>query len=248
MQLRKFLLHITLAIGLLCLLSFTFFYKVLPSITNKDMVVSVPDVSGMTLSQAEKFLKARDLHADVVVDSSFDAMYPPLAVLSQYPKPGSKVKIYRTIDLKLNARNPPEISFPDLTGATFNFALSQLDRSDLKLGNVRYKQDIAHNTILAASVNGEIINTGSRVKKGSTIDLLVGTRRIRFVLPDFVGQPVDIAQTAIIGMDLTPELRLPELTTPGDVVIKQSPLPNDTVTVGDRIMIWAGTRLNPANK
>jgi len=240
MQLRKFLLHITLAIGLLCLLSFTFFYKILPSITNKDMVVSVPDVSGMTLKQAEKFLKARDLQIDVI-DSSFDATHPPLTVLYQYPKPGSKVKIYRTIDLKLNARNPPEISFPDLTGTTLDFAQRQLKSCDLTLGGIRYKQDIAHNAILEARVNGQLINTGDRIKKGSAIDLVIGTRKVRFALPDFVGQPVDIAQTAIIGMDLIPELRSSELKTSDYVVIKQSPLPNDTVTIGDHITIWAGT-------
>jgi len=239
MRLHKFLLHLTLAIGLLCLVSFTFFYKVLPAITNKDKVVSVPDVSGMTIMQAEKFLRARDLRIDAV-DSSFDEAFPPLAVLYQYPKPGSKVKIYRAIALKLNARNPPEISFPDLTGATLTFAQGQLERCGLKRGSVRYKQDVAHNAILEARTNGKVIDAGSRIKKGSTIDLVVGTRMIRFPLPNFIGQPVDIAQTAIIGMDLTPELQSAESTASDYVVIKQSPLPNDTVTVGDRITIWAG--------
>lgn len=176
--LKGLLIHLSIVLGLFCILSFTVFYKVLPFLTNKDEAVTVPDLKGMSLDEAMEFIRDKDLRIEVG-DSSYSPESDPLTVLEQFPQAHAKVKPYRKITLKLNARIPPTISFPDLSGSTFDFAQTQLKNLDLRIGSVSYRPDIAHNVILESSVNGQKLNVGQRVLKGSKIDLVVGTTEVR---------------------------------------------------------------------
>ena len=172
--LKGLLIHLSIVAGLFCILSFTIFYEVLPLLTYKDDIVMVPDLKGMSVDEATEFIKDRDLRIEVV-DSSYSLESDPLTVLEQFPKPHAKVKPLRKISLTLNARIPPTISFPDLTGSTFDFAQAQLKSLDLRIGSVSYRPDIAHNTILESRGNGQILSVGQPVIKGTKIDLVVGT-------------------------------------------------------------------------
>lgn len=172
--LKGLLIHLSIVFGLFCILSFTVFYKVLPSMTNKDEIVTVPDLKGMSFDEVMEFIRDKDLRIEVA-DSSYSPESDPLTVLEQFPQPHAKVKPYRKISLTLNARIPPTITFPDLSGSTFEFAQKQLKNLDLRIGNVSYRPDIAHNVILESRVNGQELSVGQRVNKGSKIDLVVGT-------------------------------------------------------------------------
>ncbi len=110
---RGLVLNIGLVLVLLGLMSFVFFYKVMPYVTNQNKVLTVPDLRGMTNKEAVRFLAARQLQYEFG-DSLFRADVDPLLVLDQYPKANSKVKIYRKIKLNLNAATPPLVVYPDL--------------------------------------------------------------------------------------------------------------------------------------
>lgn len=172
--LKGLLIHLSVVFGLFCILSFTVFYKVLPSMTNKDETVTVPDFKGMSFNEAMKSVRDKDLRIEVA-DSSYTPESDALTVLKQFPRPHAKVKPHRKISLTLNARIPPTVTFPDLSGSTFDFAQTQLKNLDLRIGNVSYRPDIAHNVILESRVNGQELSVGQRVNKGSKIDLVVGT-------------------------------------------------------------------------
>src|SRR5687768_15110112 len=199
--LKGLLTHIAIVIGLLLLLSFTFFYKILPGVTNKDSIVTVPDLQGMTLSEASNFLETRDLGYEVT-DSSYNLDLPPLTVLGQYPKPWTKVKINRKINLKLNAPKPPTVKYPDLNGSTFEFAQSQLKSLDLRIGTIEYRPDIAQNSILESKTGRTKIHPGQLIPKGTKIDLIIGGPTDKFALPDFTHMPLDEAEAYILGMTL----------------------------------------------
>lgn len=154
--LKGLLIHLSIVLGLFCILSFTVFYKVLPFVTNKDEIVTAPDLRGMSLDEAMEFIKDKDLRIEVI-DSSYSLESVPLTVLEQFPQPHAKVKPHRKISLKLNARIPPTITFPDLSGSTFDFAQKQLKNLDLRIGTVSYRPDIAHNFILESRARGEEI-------------------------------------------------------------------------------------------
>jgi eukaryotic-like serine/threonine-protein kinase len=237
--LKGLLIHISIALGLICLLSFTVFYKVLPVLTNKGEIVTVPDLKGMSVDEAVEFVKDKDLEIEVT-DSSYNGEFAPLTVLEQFPKPNSKVKVNRKINLKLNARIPPTVHYPELAGSTFDFAQKQLKSLDLKIGTIQYRVDVAHNAILESKINGQTIKAGDKISKGSRIDLVIGNFKERFSLPDLTGMPLDEAEAYILGMTLKVKETHYVFGKPGEIntIQKQIPSPGDTVRIGDAVELW----------
>jgi beta-lactam-binding protein with PASTA domain len=239
MTLKKLLIILILIVGLLGLLSFGFFYKLLPALTNKDQVVTVPDIRGMTLNEAADFLKSKDLDFSIS-DTAFNLDKPPLTILEHYPRPNSKVKVNRKINLVLNAQNPPTVLFPDLNGFSFEFAQRQLKTFDLRLGTIQYKPDIAHNAVLESRVKGQTIVSGQRISKGTTIDLIIGSPNDKFPMPDFQEMELDDVETVTAGLNL----KIIELHNVSDnykkenLILKQLPPAGDTVRHGDKIELW----------
>lgn len=237
--LKGLLTHVGIVIVLLLLLSFTFFYKILPGVTNKDRFVTVPDLQGMTLSEVDDFLKAKDLGYEVT-DSSYNLDLPPLTVLGQYPNPLTKVKINRKINLKLNAKRPPTVKYPDLNGSTFEFAQDQLKALDLRIGTIDYRPDIAQNSILESKTGGKQIHLGQLIPKGTKIDLIIGGSTDKFALPNFTNMSFDAAEAYILGMSLQIEEvhSAADDTKESNIVQRQQPNPGDTVRHGDSVELW----------
>ncbi|HOX81848.1 MAG TPA: PASTA domain-containing protein [Chryseolinea sp.] len=238
--LKGLLINVSLVIGLLILLSFTFFYKVLPNVTNKDKVVTVPDLNGMSFEEAKKFLETRELNYEVT-DSAFDSEMKPLTVLEQFPKPLSKVKIQRKINLTLNARNAPLVNIPDFTGSTLDFAQRQLATLDIKVAGIKYRPDIAPGSILEIVSNGKKVQVGQRLPKGSKVDLIVGSFTDKpFPLPDFIGMDYDDVEVLVFGMNLKigeTHIVIDDKIGQG-IIQKQYPLSGDSVKTFDKIDLW----------
>ena len=237
--LKGLLIHLSIVLGLICILSFTVFYTVLPSVTNKDEIVTVPDLKGMSLDEAMEFIIDKDLRIEVA-DSSYSPESDPLTVLEQFPQPHAKVKPHRKISLKLNAQIPPTIAFPDLSGSTFDFAQKQLKQLDLRIGTVSYRPDIAHNTILESRAKGEKLSVGQRVTKGSKIDLIIGTYSEEFALPNFENMTIDEVERYILGMNLKLKA-IHYLTDENEgtgTVRKHLPEAGETVRLGGDVELW----------
>lgn len=237
--LKGLLIYASIALALLFLLAFMVFNKIIPMVTNKGETVTVPDLKGMSIDDAINFVREKQLAVEVT-DSSYNSELPPKTVLEQYPQPNAKVKINRRINLTLNAKNPPTVGYPDLTGSTFEFAQKQLKSLGLKIGNVQHRPDIAHNAILESTINGQRINPGERVSKGSTIDLVIGNHTDSFALPDFTDMQFDEAERYIVGMGLNIKAihYLKDRTGQPNTVQKQLPLPGDTLRPGDMVEVW----------
>ena len=109
----KILINLAAVLILALALVLAFFFIYLPSTTNHGETITVPDLKGMNYNQLDNFLTSRNLRYEVT-DSSFSGEFPPLAVLRQEPRAGSKVKENRKIYLWLNAENPPEVKMPRL--------------------------------------------------------------------------------------------------------------------------------------
>lgn len=238
-SLRSVVINVVMAGGLLCLLSWLFFYVVLPFVTNKGKDVVVPDLKGLSFQEATSVLTEAELTFEVT-DSAFDAEQPALTVLEQYPNAKSKVKINRRINLKVNSINPPTVPFPDLTGSTFDFARGQLNLLGLKIGRIQYRPDIANNTVLEATLAGSKIQPGQPIHKGSSIDLMVGVSTEKFPLPDLSGMSYDEAENYLLGMNLTVKAVYDAEGEQGksNKIHRQYPLPGDTVKQGDGVELW----------
>jgi beta-lactam-binding protein with PASTA domain len=172
-SLRGVVLNVTLVLVLILFLSFTFFYKVLPYVTNQNRVITVPDLRGMKNTEAVRFLEARQLQYEFG-DSVFRANADPLVVLDQYPKANSKVKVYRKIKLSLNATIPSLIAYPDLNGYTYQVAKQQLESLGLSVEKLTYQPDIALNAVLESRLANKKLLPGQPIAKGTAVELIVG--------------------------------------------------------------------------
>ena len=197
------------------------------------------------MDELENFLVKRSLRYEVN-DSSYTEKYPPLTILKQYPKPGSRVKENRKIFVSVNRINPPSVPVPELVDRSLRNAEAVLVSNELKRGKIIFKPSQFLNLVLEMQANGKVLNAGDRIDKGSTIDLIVGNgcSNCNFDAPDLVGNEFEIAKLIIIGSNL--ELGL--ITIEGDtteqenVILRQEPEPGNTVKNGSIINLWIGPK------
>ena len=241
-SLRDLLTHIGIVIALMLAFFLAFFFVYLPFTTNHGESVTVPDVQKMDVRKIGSFLEERDLNYEVS-DCTFVTNLPPLAIVSQYPKPGSKVKEGRKIYLTVVMQTVPVIKMPKVTDMSHKSAELLLRSNGLLLGALRYVPDLAHGSVLKQFYNGKEIAPGEDVPKGSRIDLEVGNGlgNTTFPTPSVVGMAEDEAEFQIIGAGLKVGQRLVVAATedhaPG-TIMKQNPEAGHNIRVGEEIDIW----------
>lgn len=238
-DLIKHLLYIGI-IAVLILLSIFYFY--LPVSSHHGESITVPNIVGLVYDDLDEFLTDRNFRFEVSEDSGYNSSYPALAVLKQYPEPGQKVKENRKIFLTLNALNPPSIRMPRLIDGTLSFAERVLESYGLLRGELIYEADPARNAVLDQLYNGETIEPGTLLPKGSTIDLVIGDGigKVIFEMPDAKGLDLEEARILILGSNLEVGeihyINAPE-EVPGTVV-SQSPQPEIMVRIGRSVNLW----------
>ncbi len=245
------IIHISVIGLFLVLVGWLFFSFFLPSKTLHGQSLAVPKLVGMSLEQAKAYLEERQLDY-VVRDSVFSGKMPPHTILEQHPQAGTKVKAGRRIHLVITPKSTPPTKVPALIDVSFETAKRRLERADLVLGEISYKPDIRHNTVIGITFNGKTITNGTSVPKGSRIDLVIGGKTNEaFDVPNLTGMPQEEAELLISALKL--ELGVvnyiyDEPDQDIGVVLRQSPsasgemqgdsLVNAQIHAGEIIDIW----------
>lgn len=164
--------HPFLALVLVLFLVVIAFYS-LGILTRHGDEYVVPDLCGQPLSEAYKIADKYHLNL-VLLDSSYVVTKRPGTVLQQQPVSGEKVKRGRHVFLSINACNPMMIQAPSLVGETLRQALILLDQSGLQCGQLSFTPDIALNSVLKQSYEGDELLPGDKLPKGAFVDLLLG--------------------------------------------------------------------------
>ena len=142
-------------------------------ITRHGKTVQAPDLTNMTVAEAEA--AAHDAGVAVkVVDSVFVRRLGAGVVYRQMPAAGATVKRGRSIFLTINSVVPRKVVMPNLYGYSDTEARAELHNRGLNLGRLNYIKDIATNNVLAWKCEGKDLAAGDLVVSGSTIDLTVG--------------------------------------------------------------------------
>lgn len=245
-NLRKFdqnslggiLIHMLIALGILIFLSVFYFYAYLPHTTNHGESITVPELEGKKLSELESFLEAKDLRFEIS-DSSYSADQPPLTVIKQYPHAGAKVKEGRKIFVSINRINPPTVPVPDLVDGSVVNADAVLRSNQLRRGRIETVPG-PFNIVKEMKYRGQKVTEGTRVPKGSVIDLVVMNNTGPVKMPDVVGMPYDEAKVLILGYDLGIGNVEGDTTVADYVVIKQKPQSGQNTLPGDVVDLWIG--------
>lgn len=164
--------------------------------------VPVPQLKGLSIERATALLDQQGFRYQV--DSVYVLDHNPGTVIEQDPDAGVNVKENRTIYLTVVTRLAPNVTLPDLSQSTYREAEATLSNFGLKIGDTTYKADIARDRILEVHFGGNVIAAGTKLPKGSKVDLVLGDGggASEVDIPDLVHLDLDAAKFAISGAKL----------------------------------------------
>jgi beta-lactam-binding protein with PASTA domain len=238
---KDFRKTILLAIGSVIVVTLIAFYS-LDFYTRHDSGVPVPKLTGMQINNALNLLKQQGF--GVSIDSVYVLDQAPGTVVEQDPDAGTEVKENRVIYLKIVKNQAPPVALPDIMDAPYISAVATISNYGLKVGDTTYRSDIARDHVLEVRFAGEIIQPGTKIPKGSKIDLVLGdgAGASEVEIPDLVDQDLDAAKFALKGSGLS----LGNITYQGTitdsanlVIVAQMPMKTDSVT-----KVPIGTKVN----
>ena len=194
---RVFLKHFGIALGI-SFFVITMVFLFLKIFTRHGQALSVPDLAGLSLVEADSVLAERDLRYKIV-DSVYNTSAERGSIIDQNPSPEFKVKENRTIFLTINAFNPEIIKMPNLVGVSLRQAGAIMQTAGLRIGKLTYVPDIAVNNVLRQRYMGQEIEEGDSIPKGSEVDLVLGRglSNDRTAAPNLIGLFFEEAQNRI---------------------------------------------------
>ncbi len=214
--------------------------------THHNRVIAVPDMTGLSLDEAQQLADTSNVRIDVV-DSIYVRGMAKGAVYKQNPVAGAEVKTGRRILLTINAVIPKKVTMPNLVGYSLRQAKAELSTRGLMLGKLNYVNDIATNNVLEQKLRGRNIAPGSSVESGSTIDLVLGLDGLdnRTYIPKVLGMKYSRAVDVIhenslnVGRQVFDESVKDWRDSLNSVVYRQSPPASQAPTLmGSDVSIY----------
>jgi len=166
--------------------------------TRHGQALSVPDLRGLTILEAQDILVSKKLRYQVI-DSVYSNLVERGCIVEQNPPADFKVKINRTIFLTINAFNPEMVRMPNVLGVSLRQAKAIIETAGLTIGRLNYVPDIAVNNVLEQRYQGKIVETGDSIPKGAKIDLILGRGLSddKTAAPDLIGLDLKTALNRI---------------------------------------------------
>lgn len=222
--------------------------------TRHGQNVSVPELRRLSLTEVKKICDERGLKFEIS-DSVYSSNAAPGTVIDQTPPATFKVKKERTIFLTIKAYSVEQVAMPSLKDLSIQSAQAQLATVGLGVGKISYKPDIAHNAVIEQMFNGKPIPAGTRVAKGSLIDLVLGKDEgiTKTVVPDLKSYSLYTARlvAAQNSLNIGAEIGDGTVKTQADslsaVIYKQSPAKGRMVLPGSEIDVWITTDQSKLN-
>ncbi|MEO6683621.1 MAG: PASTA domain-containing protein [Ginsengibacter sp.] len=244
---QPFFINLLFAILLIALVGFLFFQS-LGWLTHHGKHLKVPSVTGLKVEDAYKLLEKEGFEV-VITDSAYTEGLPMHTVKKQLPDAEATVKVNRTVFLNINPATLPLVSMPKLEGLSYRFAINKLEKDNLLLGDTTMRADFMKGSVLEQLYNGKRIESGTKLRWGSKIDLVIGAglQEIWIKVPDLIGSTVDEARRILEekGIILAAILTAGNITdTAGAFVYKQNPEvlnPDNTpgyIQPGQTMDIW----------
>jgi beta-lactam-binding protein with PASTA domain len=184
---KYFLIHTGLAVVLTITIMW-FTLKGIDIYTMHGSSIEVPDFKGKNLSDLPDYADDYDVRYEII-DSVYDFTQPKGTVIMQDPASGTRVKKGRKVYLTVIALKQEMVQMPDLIDLTLRQAAAMLETYGLIVGKLKYVPDIARNAVLQQKFQGKTIEAGTKVAKGSKIDLVLGQGEDnqRVEVPDVFG-------------------------------------------------------------
>ncbi len=148
-------------------------FKGIDLYTRHGQSVVVPDVKGLTVSEANQLFKERGLSA-VISDSTYVKNSPAGVILDYNPSAGQKVKEGRIIYLTTNTRNIPLQRVPDVAdNSSLREAEARILASGFKLDEIEYMAG-EKDWVYGVKYSNHLLRADEQVPIGATLTLMVG--------------------------------------------------------------------------
>lgn len=174
---KSFLYQLLIALIVLVLLVFLAL-KWLNYTTNHNEYISVPDLSGLSLVEAQEKLNEHRLNFEIIDSSLYNPEYPKQSIIEQIPAAGKAVKENRRIYLRVNASSYRQVEIPNLVNKTRRQVEPTLLALGFAIGNITYEPNIAKDLVLELRHNNKVLKPGDKLVKTSVIDLVLGDGKL----------------------------------------------------------------------
>ena len=253
---RTFFANLALAIAIVFVLIFGTL-KGLNSYTNHGVSYPVPNLTGLTINEANKSAQANKLTIQII-DSVYNKKFAPGTIVDQQPTANSKVKENRTIFLTINSMEPEKVTLPKLTDISFRQAQVLIERAGLFIENISYQPSEYNDLVLDVLQDSISIQEGDKIIKGSNIDLIIGRNKgnLKTPLPNLTGFAINDAQITLTDSKLNQGVLIFDNSvinaedSLNAKVWKQLPDPKyvSTVDLGSSVDLWLTTDTVKINK
>ncbi|MBG0782266.1 MAG: PASTA domain-containing protein [Bacteroidales bacterium] len=238
---KKFYLHLAIII-LLSLLIVWVVFRSLDSYTRHGEVYIVPDFTGQSSQLIMNQYK--DLFNFVLLDSVYVKDLPKGSIVQQDPLPGSKVKSGRNIYYVIVAMMPEQVVMPNLRNLSLRQAMVLLEKEGLGVNKLLYIDHFAKNAVIEQQYLDEVIEPGTVIFKGQSIDLILGNGNTRDTLtpmPFLTGMLPAQVKPALLKAGLnTGNFYFLDQDTATSRVFRTSPssLPGSYAPLGKAVDVW----------
>ena len=185
--------------------------------------VTVPDVKGMSYSEAKEVLEAKGLKIEKADEPIASQKIEKGKIVSQTPSKNSKVKKGRTVRVILSAGNT-ELKVPDLKGLSYKEAKTLLSEMGLQISK---GDEVDSDSVAEGLIASQYPSAKTKVDKGDIITVNISKGKKDAVIPKLVGTTFtsesDVSATlSKYGYKLGKVSYEESYETPG-TIIKQSP-------------------------
>ena len=205
MSIWKFIL-VNLAIMLIITVLLLIALKLwLNKYTEHGVEVEVPQITGLTVEEAEILLQGETLRIEVI-DSTYSSKVPLGTIVEQSPAPVSHVKRGRTVYVVMNARQKRQVALPQLADVPYRQAESTLRQVGLTPAGLVYQPSAYRDLVLDILGEDSVsIPAGTLLTEYTPVVLVVGQGlgTAQVITPDLKGLNLQDCRSLLLAAHLT---------------------------------------------
>ena len=216
--------------------------------TEHGIEVEVPQITGLTVEEAQILLQGETLRLEVI-DSTYSNKVPLGTIVEQSPVPVSHVKRGRTVYVVMNARQRRQVALPQLADVPYRQAESTLRQVGLTPAGVVYHPSAYRDLVLdILSEDSTSIPAGTLLTESTPVILVVGQGlgTAQVITPDLKGLTLQDCRSLLLAAHLTLGTVTYDIEpTEGNinqyVAYDQQPASGSRITEGQTVNIYLST-------
>jgi serine/threonine-protein kinase len=184
---------------------------------------TMPNMVGLSFDYAQRMASGLGLEMKVA-DKLFNSQYPPQAIVSQMPPPGTRIKIGQHVHV-LVSLGPPRVVIPNFVGTSIRAARITAIQRNLELGDV---VGIHWPSVEPEQVVAQDPLPESAELRSPTVNILVsvGEAPNAYLCPGLVGKPITEVRRSLekAGFKVAGVTSDTTKSAPRGIILTQSPI------------------------